>query len=203
MPKTTTPPQITPEILKLCSAVNPGQIPIFIPVLPDQYSQIDHCFFNVKDKCEREGGIIEYGWAIWEWPAVLIEAEFHAVWKKPDGNLIDISKRVEGQILFLKDEKRTYDFNKNGYRVDNIRKPISNSPLVREYIGLAEEKFQIEERFSFGSEVRVPKDLYYPILFRMKELMDIFFHGMGMGKIGRNSPCPCGSGLKYKKCCQR
>jgi len=24
-----------------------------------------------------------------------------------------------------------------------------------------------------------------------------------MGKIGRNDPCPCGSGKKYKKCCQR
>ncbi|MCH8904809.1 MAG: SEC-C domain-containing protein [Bacteroidetes bacterium] len=22
-----------------------------------------------------------------------------------------------------------------------------------------------------------------------------------MAKIGRNSPCPCGSGTKYKKCC--
>ena len=22
-----------------------------------------------------------------------------------------------------------------------------------------------------------------------------------MNKIGRNDPCPCGSGLKYKKCC--
>jgi len=22
-----------------------------------------------------------------------------------------------------------------------------------------------------------------------------------MTKIGRNSPCPCGSGLKYKNCC--
>ena len=22
-----------------------------------------------------------------------------------------------------------------------------------------------------------------------------------MAKIGRNQPCPCGSGLKYKKCC--
>jgi len=22
-------------------------------------------------------------------------------------------------------------------------------------------------------------------------------------KIGRNAPCPCGSGLKYKKCCGR
>jgi hypothetical protein len=24
-----------------------------------------------------------------------------------------------------------------------------------------------------------------------------------MGKIGRNDPCPCGSGKKYKKCCLR
>ena len=24
-----------------------------------------------------------------------------------------------------------------------------------------------------------------------------------MGKIGRNDPCPCRSGLKYKKCCQK
>ena len=23
------------------------------------------------------------------------------------------------------------------------------------------------------------------------------------GKIGRNAPCPCGSGKKYKKCCLR
>jgi len=22
-------------------------------------------------------------------------------------------------------------------------------------------------------------------------------------KIGRNAPCPCGSGLKYKKCCMK
>lgn len=24
---------------------------------------------------------------------------------------------------------------------------------------------------------------------------------MNIGHIGRNDPCPCGSGLKYKKCC--
>jgi uncharacterized protein YecA (UPF0149 family) len=22
-----------------------------------------------------------------------------------------------------------------------------------------------------------------------------------LGKVGRNDPCPCGSGKKYKKCC--
>jgi SEC-C motif-containing protein len=25
--------------------------------------------------------------------------------------------------------------------------------------------------------------------------------GMSFIKIGRNQPCPCGSGIKYKKCC--
>ena len=26
--------------------------------------------------------------------------------------------------------------------------------------------------------------------------------GLMTGKVGRNDPCPCGSGRKYKKCCQ-
>ncbi|GAJ19710.1 unnamed protein product, partial [marine sediment metagenome] len=26
---------------------------------------------------------------------------------------------------------------------------------------------------------------------------------VGSKKIGRNDPCPCGSGKKYKKCCGR
>jgi len=26
---------------------------------------------------------------------------------------------------------------------------------------------------------------------------------VGAGKVGRNDPCPCGSGKKYKQCCER
>ncbi len=26
---------------------------------------------------------------------------------------------------------------------------------------------------------------------------------MAIDKVGRNDPCPCGSGLKYKQCCER
>ena len=26
---------------------------------------------------------------------------------------------------------------------------------------------------------------------------------MAAGKVGRNDPCPCGSGRKYKQCCAR
>jgi uncharacterized protein YecA (UPF0149 family) len=45
-----------------------------------------------------------------------------------------------------------------------------------------------------------------------KGTSDVYYTPMGMGKdhvkpfnappkIGRNSPCPCGSGKKYKRCC--
>ena len=26
---------------------------------------------------------------------------------------------------------------------------------------------------------------------------------MAVAKVGRNNPCPCGSGLKFKQCCER
>jgi uncharacterized protein YecA (UPF0149 family) len=29
----------------------------------------------------------------------------------------------------------------------------------------------------------------------------IFDHNTNKTKVGRNDPCPCGSGKKYKKCC--
>jgi uncharacterized protein YecA (UPF0149 family) len=33
-----------------------------------------------------------------------------------------------------------------------------------------------------------------------KELVQMTKHALSE-KIGRNEPCPCGSGKKYKKCC--
>ena len=36
-----------------------------------------------------------HGWAIREIPQVMIEAEFHAVWRDRDGTLIDVNPRRE------------------------------------------------------------------------------------------------------------
>ncbi|WP_216642982.1 SEC-C metal-binding domain-containing protein [Novosphingobium sp. 1529] len=35
----------------------------------------------------------------------------------------------------------------------------------------------------------------------MREDKEPAFHAMQTGKTGRNEPCPCGSGMKYKRCC--
>ena len=61
------------------------------------------CFVNVSRYAERFGGSIQYGWLIWEWPTIMIEAEFHAVWVTPQGALKDITPNPfgMGQVLFL------------------------------------------------------------------------------------------------------
>lgn len=37
------------------------------------------------------------------------------------------------------------------------------------------------------------KEMVLPLTVKQKQTM----------KVGRNDPCPCGSGLKFKKCCLR
>ena len=41
------------------------------------------------------------------------------------------------------------------------------------------------------------------IVFAIREFFENRWNPMPVTKIGRNAPCPCGSGKKYKKCCLR
>ena len=40
-----------------------------------------------------------------------------------------------------------------------------------------------------------------PIEVGEEYVVDTYYNSKRVNKIGRNSPCPCGSGKKYKKCC--
>lgn len=48
----------------------------------------------VDERVRLCGGSVCVGWAIWEWPAILVEAEFHAVWKNPAGEIFDDHERA-------------------------------------------------------------------------------------------------------------
>ena len=202
MPATRTPLEITQAVVDFCSIIQKGKMPEFLKVTPEKWTDVNHCFYNVKEKCKANGGSIQYGWAIWEWPTVMLEAEFHAVWESPDRRLKDISARNDGveKVLFLKDQDRKFVFSIEGYRVDNKRKPFSNHPIIIEFIQLAKTKFAIEEAAT-GSIKSIPSDQYLPIIKRMQLLQGMIYQGRHLGKIGRNSPCLCGSGKKFKKCC--
>lgn len=134
------PERSRPQVKAFCKRVS-SQKPRYVPVQPTAHAEINECFAAVPEQVRREGGEQLVGWALWEWPGVLIEAEFHAVWRSPAGSLIDITPKdtPAPHILFLPDTERQYE----GVQVDNIRQPLSEDPLVALFIHLAGERYRL------------------------------------------------------------
>src|SRR5205814_2153199 len=80
-----TPESISAHVLALCREINPDAAPVYITITPGEGCAADDCFECVRQKVERDGGSIQFGWSIWEWPRVYVEAEHHAVYEPPTG----------------------------------------------------------------------------------------------------------------------
>jgi hypothetical protein len=79
-----------------------GPRPQFVPIECDEEAIERDCFTNVERQIERYGGSRRFGWAIWVHTDAMIEAEFHSVWMKPIGELVDVTPHDdETQILFV------------------------------------------------------------------------------------------------------
>jgi len=124
-------------IKAFCRQIVPGGEPLYIPVQPLPDKPINECFAIVPEHIASHGGKQLIGWNIREWKRVLIEAEFHAVWQRPDGTIVDITPKDTSRILFLPDPSRKY----TGISVDNIRKPLRKDPRIRRFCDLGHERF--------------------------------------------------------------
>jgi len=91
---------------------------------------------DVHIQVEKRSGSIQHGWTLWEWPGIFAEGEFHAVWRSPDGQLLDVSPKQDGErrILFAPDPNRVFTER----RADNIRMPIGRDPRIKELIAVNE-----------------------------------------------------------------
>jgi hypothetical protein len=136
----STPSALTAEVLSFYHSVCPGMLPRYVAVQPLEGAEIGECFPLVDKLVAERNGSACYGWRIWEWPRVMIEAEFHAVWMDPEGALRDHSPTVppENRILFLQDFSRRYV----GLQVNNIRRNLSASPLVDEFFECCDALFE-------------------------------------------------------------
>lgn len=188
MGRVTTPRVITPEIRDLCRSISEHE-PVFVAVNVDPGSLINECFHNVDTYIEKHGGQRVLGRSIWQRANVLIEAEAHAIWKSPTGEMFDITPHTnnETSILFLVDHQMTY----SGNCIPNIRKALTSSPLVAEFIGLFSERDRIASESPLNTF-----SLPTYMVRRMIEIEQIFNQ-----RVGRNDPCPCQSGIKHKRCC--
>ena len=111
----TTPSEITSAILNFVSTFS-KQPPKFIAVVDDPHGLYGWCSDGVQEKVRHNGGSPLFGWTIWEWPNVLLTAEYHCVWRDPKGMIVDITPKPkeESRILFVGDPDvpESFDFDK-------------------------------------------------------------------------------------------
>lgn len=192
----STPQLISSEIRKFCKQITANAHPFYLKVEPAPESIKLECFPNVDNFISKNGGSVQYGWRIAEWSGVMMEAEFHAVWRSSDGSYRDVTPFVENPILFLLDNARTYQ----GKQISNIRYALSNNPLIHEFIAVNNQIFEVTNQGNLAEKhgkIPIPAHLIRPLQIRSAELFMKIYKSIAKP----NSPCICGRGRKYKKCC--
>lgn len=197
--KIIVPKKLTKDIEELCNEINPDEKPVYIPV--DKNAVVDSdadCIEIVARKMMKDGGDFKFGWAIWEWPGVMLEAEFWAVWVNDEGQLIDVTPRGRGEkLLFIADDKTKFE----GKPIDSMLKPLIEHPLVLEYIAINKMIWQrADELAAAGKSELVICEALAPAIEK-KDALEKEIEEKISGGVGRNDLCPCGSGKKFKKCC--
>jgi len=168
------PEQIDSATLAFCATISP-EAPLYVRAEPAPAARPAYCFDNSVAQALREGGTAVYGWAIWRWPGRWFEAEHHAVWRSPEGDLLDVTPQAGDpeRVLFLPDPSAPYD--PTTFR-PNIMAPDGHEDLVREYIALVAQRGAITRAywepgmdvlplFSAGDQARIA-----PLDARMAEI---------------------------------
>jgi len=193
---TTTPALLDPAVRRLIEAVTPGGRATYLQVRPEAGATVNGCFSNVRAKCARDGGRMLCGWQLWEWPRVLVEAEFHAVWLSPRGDMVEITPKPQGEtsILFVPDERHGYD----GTVVDNVRIALQDDQLVQHFIRVSRAIVQVMARD--GRTIRrgrasIPAEQIAPL----RQAQRFLGHAIHAG-LREHDPCLCGSGSRYRRC---
>ncbi len=197
-----TPAELGSSVRSLCVGINPSAEPFYVDVAPKAGEPPNECFHVVNRHIQEYGGNAVIGWSIWELPSVFVEAEFHAVWRSPQGDHLDISPKntPTRRILFLPDPSKVYQ----GSPLDNQRRAISAAPELRAFFEALEAKYEIMNRGGRALE-------HGEITFVGREAAEYESIEQAISELGLRvfslypevspySPCLCGSGKKAKWC---
>jgi hypothetical protein len=186
---------------------------ILVPFESVPHTKERFCFENVKNVIADRGGEIVYGWLVWQYRNIFVEAEHHVIWRKPTGELACVTPQTppEKAITFILAPSATYDFDK-GLVTNNIRIALVADSRLQEVFRAEEQKTEIINaarrsnpltRELAAADVAKYDDLEFKKSAMLAEIVMSQFSGVPptlSKKVGRNDPCPCGSGKKYKKC---
>jgi hypothetical protein len=197
-----TPAELGPTLTSLCKHLIPHIAPFYVDVAPLRDAPANECFPLVEAHVGKHGGTRVLGWALWEMPGLFVEAEFHAVWRSPSGDYLDLAPkaRPSARVLFLPSVDAVYE----GRQVNNVRRAVSDDPEVERYFQGFDELFEFMnrgERADLHGEVQLEDAAaveYEQIQFRALAAHQVIAHRFPFH--GPYLPCWCGSGKKMKWC---
>lgn len=197
-----TPAEVGPVLRELIDELVVGAAPIYVDVLPLDGAPVNECFLVVAEHVKKNGGSCRVGWALWEFPGLFVEAEFHAIWDDGNENFLDITPKSSpsAKVLFIEDPEKEF----KNIQINNVRKPLNSDANLIEYLKTFTEMHELMNRGDrsggFG-EVTLSGDEareYQNIVQRQaSSFMQI---ARNFKKAGPYLPCPCGSGKKIKWC---
>lgn len=197
-----TPATISEAIAALCDEVSPGVAPEYVDVAPYSGALVNECFPNVRTQIERGGGTMVIGWSIWESPGFFVEAEYHAVWRSPEGRLVDITPKAarSDRILFVPQPDAAYV----GRQVNNVRRAVSADPEVEAYLGAHDAMFEFMNRGERAGQHGMMSVSGQDAIEYQAIAGNIQMLGVRLSRRAKHYdpylPCWCGSGKKAKWC---
>jgi len=187
---------------------------IDIPIIHLAEAKQRNCPLNVQRYIDQYGGVAKYGWTYTTLANVIIRFVGHVVVETIEGKLLCVtpSEFDISSIKFIPDDETRIQTNENG------RLPVHTVPLY--------DKFYIVKYAYFENLISSIRSKY-PARTVMSECPkgvvmsdeDSISYTMAINELShitnhhllpfirtntkRNDKCPCGSTLKYKKCCER
>lgn len=198
-----TPAVLSQPLIALCEEIAPGgALPVYVDVRPLQGVPSKECFPIVEEHIRINGGTSVIGWSLWELPTLYIEAEFHAVWRAPNGSLVDIAPKPEStqRILFQADTGREYQ----GCQVNNVRRPLRQDFAVIAFLEACDEEFELmnrrERAWQHGEIALQGEEAAEYQRIQVKKAQCHLLMRPLCPQVGPYTPCWCGSGKKTKWC---
>lgn len=161
MRRETTPSGVTDKIMELCGGILADAESVYIPVVAQKWSLPSECFPNVECMVREQGGQQVNGRVVWQWMNIIVEVEIRSVWRSPEGELIDITPRANGEreILFLHDAGMVY----SGQSIGNVKLAINGLPLAAELVDFGDRIDAVMCSYKPGTEIPL-SELRYRLL---------------------------------------
>lgn len=128
--------RVTIRARQICREIRCDLDPVMIPYQKIRGAKGGECFQNVRNYVERFGGEVVDGWVVWETPPLLVQAEFHSVWLRPDRVLVDVTPPLHRGHLttFLRAVPGdTY----KGLNRSAVYLPYDDTDLARRFVALS------------------------------------------------------------------